>query len=485
MKRALFGLLLLIRPALNATPAPSGGSGTPGHNNNYTVNGLAFLTKTSPIDATAKPAYYVDFEDGTLTTVTALSAGSLTLGQQNMSVVTEARGSSAKMVKSAAINWAQWQNGGIVAIDILMPAGSAARNAKVYKGTKRKSSRSSYTHLNGAVTQFENWKFDRFWPQTNGSGYPNTYSAQNADSSSSCTGGGSKPAPTVEAGSGSNYVKTSSSLRFPGSTWMFEERLLKYNSANAVGDGIYKVRQDGQVTASRTDWVVDPSASFVSAGLRRWYTQDYPANLSDCGGSTVSHDVWYDDAVYDYGTDAWARVMLGDAATLAACTILEYQPASTWSNTSITFKQKFGSLTTAQNKYIYVFDRDDTVNASGLLLQAGVGNPAPTLTSISVSTANYLGGTTSTATGTGFISGITCSFGPNPATVTTFSNSTTLFLTAPAGASAATVDLVCTNSDAQSATLSAAVAYTRAAEIPIFADDDPIRDGGRSSIFRR
>ncbi len=468
----------------HGAPNPTSGVGTPGHGNSFQVLGTGFGTKVSPVDGSAKPYIYVDFEDGTQSNVTSLATGGvISLGDQNMTPTVESRGSSAEDMKSDAIDWAQFANGGIVSVDFQAPAASAARSGKVYKHVKRKSSRSSYTHSNGGTTQFENWKFDRFWAATNGSGYPNAYNAQNADSAGTCTGGGAHPSPSVEAGSGSNYVATSSAYLLPSSSWMDEERLIQYASANATGDGLYRIRQNGQLNINRTNFKTDPSASFPAAGYRRWYTQDDPSNLTDCGGTTVSHTVTYDDIVFDYGTDSWARVMLGNASTLAACTILEYQPATAWSTTSITFKQKFGELGTASDKYVYVFANDDSVNSTGLLLQSGVGNPAPVLSSLNISTANYLGGTTSTATGTNFLAGITCSVGGNSAS-TTFSNSSTLFVTIPAGTSGATRDLVCTNTDAQSTTLSAALTYTVAPETPISVDDNPYRANNRLPLFR-
>ncbi|NJM10064.1 MAG: hypothetical protein HC883_04025 [Bdellovibrionaceae bacterium] len=301
-----------------------------------------------------------------------------------MTVTTEARGSSTKDMKSDAIEWAQFANGGIAAIDILVPSASAARSGKILYGVKRKSSRSNYTHLNGGNTQYENWKFFRSWVNTNGSGYPNLYNAQNADSPTSCTGGGSRPSPTVEPGSGSAYTKTSSSYLLPSSTWMLEERPIQYASANTIGDGIFRIRQNGQLNVNRTDFKTDPSSSFPAAGYRRTYIQDDPSNLTQCGGSTLTHDVWKDDFYFDYGDDAWARVLLCNASTLAGSTVCEFQPTTAWSSTSITIKQKFGELSSAQDKYLYVFDNTDTPNSNGLLLEAGAGDPAPTLSSINV-----------------------------------------------------------------------------------------------------
>jgi hypothetical protein len=463
-----------------AAPNPTGGSGTPGHGNTYTITGTGFGTKVSPVDGSSKPYYYWDFEDGTQNNVTSLATGGVAaLGDQNMTVTTENRGSSAKDLRSDAVNWAQFTPyGGVVEADFTAPAGSAVRSGKVYKYEKRKSSISSYTHDNSGTAQFENWKFDRFWVATNGSGYPNAYNAQNADSASTCSGGGQHPSPTVEAGSGSNYVKTSSAYRLPGSNWMAEERLLQYASANTIGDGLYRIRQDGQLNISRTDWKTDPSASFPAAGLRRWYTQDDPSNLGDCGGSTAAHDVWYDDIVFDWGDDSWARVMLGNASTLAACTTLEYQPASSWSSTSITIKQKFGELTSSTTKYIYVFDNTDTSNASGLLLQAGVGSPAPSITSILPSSGAYTGGTVVTVTGANFVTNCTIQFGTMTAITATFTNSTTISASSPFSGAATAVDIKVTNPDAQFAVLSSTFTYGPIPGIPIYRDRNPFTDDG-------
>jgi hypothetical protein len=482
VRRYLLALFVVLQASLVvATPNPTGGSGTPGHNLTFTVTGSGFGSKISALDGTSLPWGYWDFEDGTENPVDALSSGNVAIVDQNYSVASVARGSSTKLLKSDAINWALFANLGIVSVVFNFPDQDVGQ--KQYFSAHRWSSQSSYTHTNsntGAVNMHENWKFYRGFA-TSGTTYPNTVVSQASESAQSCTGGGGHRVSVESSGGATNF--TNSAIRLPSSTWMEEEYIVKFNSVDFGTSGVFRLRQDGQANFDKTDYAEDRSPD-TADDLQRQFIQDDPANQNDCGGSTVAHDVELDDLVADYGTYAWARVMLGNASTLAACTALEYQPATSWANGSITFKQKFGQLGTSSNKYIYVFDSNDTVNASGLLLQAGVGNPAPTLSSISVSTANYLGGTASTATGTGFLTGITCSFGPNAATSTTFSSATTLFLVAPPGTSAATVDLVCTNSDEQSATLNGAVAYTRAPEIPISYDDDPIRASGRFSIFR-
>jgi hypothetical protein len=58
-----------------------------------------------------------------------------------------------------------------------------------------------------------------------------------------------------------------------------------------------------------------------------------------------------------------ARVMLGNASTIAACTILEPQPPSAWSDTAITVALNRGAHTTG-TKYVFVINSSDEVSAS-------------------------------------------------------------------------------------------------------------------------
>src|SRR6202040_1334983 len=84
--------------------------------------------------------------------------------------------------------------------------------------------------------------------------------------------------------------------------------------------------------------------------------------------------------------------------------------------------------------------------------QGSSGNPAPTGTSIAPSTGPASGGTAVTITGTGFQSGATVSLGGTAATSVVVSSSTSITATTAAHAAGA-VNVVVTNSDAQSGTL--------------------------------
>ncbi len=86
-------------------------------------------------------------------------------------------------------------------------------------------------------------------------------------------------------------------------------------------------------------------------------------------------------------------------------------------------------------------------------------NPAPTVSSISPTSGTTAGGTAVSITGTGFLAGATVNLGGTAATGVTVVNSTTITATTPAHAAGA-VNVVVTNTDAQSGTLSNGYTYT-------------------------
>jgi hypothetical protein len=88
-----------------------------------------------------------------------------------------------------------------------------------------------------------------------------------------------------------------------------------------------------------------------------------------------------------------------------------------------------------------------------------VSNPAPTLTGISPASGAAAGGTAVTITGSGFLAGATVSLGGTQATGVTVMSSTSITAITPAHA-AGTVNVIVTNSDTQSGTLTQGFTYT-------------------------
>ena len=86
-------------------------------------------------------------------------------------------------------------------------------------------------------------------------------------------------------------------------------------------------------------------------------------------------------------------------------------------------------------------------------------NPAPTVTSITPNSGSSAGGNSVTITGTGFTAGATVSLGGTAATGVSVVSGTSITATAPAHAAGA-VNVVVTNSDTQSGTLTNGYTYT-------------------------
>ena len=100
--------------------------------------------------------------------------------------------------------------------------------------------------------------------------------------------------------------------------------------------------------------------------------------------------------------------------------------------------------------------------ASFVLLGSSGSNPAPTVSAISPTSGSTSGGTAVTITGTGFLSGATVKFGSTSATGVNVVSSTSITATTPAH-SAGSVNVVVTNTDSQSDTLTNGYSFTNAA----------------------
>lgn len=92
------------------------------------------------------------------------------------------------------------------------------------------------------------------------------------------------------------------------------------------------------------------------------------------GGDGGKHRL-IDEVYIATGTNAAARICIGDAATLSACTRLHHAIPSAWSANAITFDVSALALP-AGDWYVYIFDATNDVNTNGFALADG-GNPEP------------------------------------------------------------------------------------------------------------
>lgn len=145
--------------------------------------------------------------------------------------------------------------------------------------------------------------------------------------------------------------------------WMKLEFYLKQSSSS---NGAFKV----WVTQASTGRVLqlnrDPAKTNNGQQITQWtmlgaYCDSSPADRK--------YRIYGSDFYID---NTQARVMLGNANTLAASTILEHQIPSAWTDTSITVSVNKAGLSDG-TVYLYVFDSAGLVNSTGYAVTIGTG----------------------------------------------------------------------------------------------------------------
>lgn len=299
---------------------------------------------------------------------------------------------------------------------------------------------------NYLITSSDNDKGFRVWP-AGGTGYSNLYwSIQNGRFFVENIG--------VESGFWANNNPNTTN-------WIFEEIIIQASSANGVKDGTLAYRIDGQNKASGT--IISKSNAAPAAWVRIYPGHIVVANKGSWSPAwSASNNGWFDDIYVD---NTWQRVLVGDASTYGACRKFGLVVPSAWSATSITGALQIhsGDFPAQTTAYAYVFDTTNTPNTTGKSFVIGgvaAGDPAPTITSINVSTGSYLGGTASTATGTGFTATPTVLIGTQSSTSVTWNSATSIRFVMPAHQpSDSGLDLRITNPDAQYAVLPSTISY--------------------------
>jgi hypothetical protein len=143
-------------------------------------------------------------------------------------------------------------------------------------------------------------------------------------------------------------------------TWHLFEIILEQSDANVPNgnvilqlNGLDVYRQENVVTHEHSDEFWDMLYYFYG------YT-NVPA------GSGMEN--YLDDV---YLNNSWSRVMLGNAATWAACTHKELMIPTSWSSGSITITANQGSFANGATAYLYVVDAAGTANSAGYPIVVG------------------------------------------------------------------------------------------------------------------
>ena len=438
--RVLF-LALLSASCAHADPTISSVTGTITRGQSVVVSGAGYETK-SP----AAPLRWAPFD----TTSNASTLGQATNWSQIQTLTWDSDdgyGSSGGMKANAIAG-----NGvlGTLRVDSSAPAYNAT-SQKWYSFHREYNNFIAYNHATPS-TDDHNMKRLRLWP-AGGSGAFNfvtgDYDGRVFVENAGCTG------------QDSGYWTSKPITNRTG--WIAKERFFKASSGSCVKDGTFRERFDGvdRHSGSIITQKVSPSVSLQSL----YVVHSVGANV----GSSWTDPAWTsalefraDDVYLDL---TWQRVMICEASTFENCRKFGFIVPTAWSATSITgtlqfHSQDFPAQTTA---YVYVFDTTNTPNTTGKSIVIGgsvAGDPAPTITSVNISTGSYLGGTVSTATGTGFTATPTVLVGTVSATSVVLNSATSIRFTIPAAQAGQTgLDLKITNPDAQFAVLTATMSY--------------------------
>ncbi|MCR4283820.1 MAG: chitobiase/beta-hexosaminidase C-terminal domain-containing protein [Parcubacteria group bacterium] len=137
-----------------------------------------------------------------------------------------------------------------------------------------------------------------------------------------------------------------------------------------------KVNWTGQIFKD----IGDVFKTFSFSSWARW--------CNDCAESAPR----FDDVYMATGSNARARVEIGNASTYSASTNLSIATVTSWSDSSIAATVRQGSFTPGQTAYLYVIDANGNVSAGKQITIGGTSVPLTDITA-PTTTTSLLGGT--------------------------------------------------------------------------------------------
>jgi len=141
-----------------------------------------------------------------------------------------------------------------------------------------------------------------------------------------------------------------------------------YDAGTPAGGGVVRTWDDCVPEVSLSGVFVDAACNVADLYFHHYFA------VSSSDGAPASQN-WYWSEIYVDTT--MARVELGDAAQWDACTHREIQIPVSWSDGQLQITARQGGFTAGQQLYIYVVDREGTVNAQGYPVTFMVEDPGP------------------------------------------------------------------------------------------------------------
>jgi len=226
------------------------------------------------------------------------------------------------------------------------------------------------------LTGFVNYKFFRLWAKPTGSSSnrPNTVFVYSGEATPSV-------AMTTEySGSGCKSSSPQNSKGYgwppPAQRWTTEE----YYATMAYQTGEAHMWRDGDLQMSRTNFTTwQPDCDTSPYDPAEWHAISVENFLTINAPNPRYPAYVYMDDVYIDNTPA--RIVLGNADTLAASTHREIQIPQTWSDTSLTFIANPGTFADGATAYLYVVDASGNSSRNGFRITMGESRTPSTVIS--------------------------------------------------------------------------------------------------------
>jgi hypothetical protein len=254
---------------------------------------------------------------------------------------------------------------------------------KWYAFKKQKQNFYNWDDAYGADTNFKLFRTSVLGGDPSGTGYfvetSDAYSETNVNGYVKCAD---------FPGCGNSQAETDIVLSLDKvNLWTIDELEVRNNALaqahpDTNGGAAFKWWRDGELAAEGHPWA--PPGQYYYFKTRDTNCVDH----REFGWLYLHHTrdvlpdsgrVWFDDCYVD---SSWARVMVGNASTLAASTHREIQIPSAWSATEIEVTVNRGSFAADANAYLFVVDSSGTPSPGyaiqfGDELEGGQDNAAP------------------------------------------------------------------------------------------------------------
>lgn len=131
--------------------------------------------------------------------------------------------------------------------------------------------------------------------------------------------------------------------------------LVLVQSTPGVADGMYACRiYDPYAPGGPTKYeTIRHNIATRDAGIYSWRSYDIGSYGGGFQGREFTCPVWTDDPIMDDGANH-ARIVLGNSSDYSQCTIVEDQPATSWSSNEIVCTANRSAFTSGQNAYLFL-----------------------------------------------------------------------------------------------------------------------------------